>query len=144
MREIATTYVQDQPYAWQWSGAATDPAKARALRFRYESTTTHDVVLQPEATLTVHVKGLAQGQELDIRALTASGQSEVGFGGFVTRDGDVVLHNLPTGTVTVKALRFTDPPLTFWYDGASSQKAATKVRVAAGRSTAITLRVPAS
>ncbi len=143
MREIATVYVQEQPYAWQWSGGATDPARARPLTFRYERTTTYDVVLQPEATLTVKVEGLADGQDLDVRALTGSGLSEVGFGGFLTRDGDVVLRNLPDGVVTVRGARFTEPVLTFWYDGASTQKAATKVRVAPGRTTSITLKVPA-
>jgi len=143
MREIASVVVgYDQPYAWQWSGGAADPARARPLALRYGRTTTYDAVLQPGATLRVRVQGVVGEDGVSVQAFSESGLAAVGSVNGVIEDGETVLTNMPAGTVTIRGRFIEGPVRTFWYDGATSPQAATKVPVAVGPPGTITLTVP--
>jgi hypothetical protein len=128
--------------AWQWSGAAADPATASPLTFRYEKTARFDAVLTPEAVLSVRLAPGSTGSALvDVQTL---GGAYVGLhsevSSFAWGTGTVLVHGLPAGKVVLQLTPETGTP--YWYDHAASRSAATTIPLTAGRTTSITVALP--
>jgi protocatechuate 3,4-dioxygenase beta subunit len=144
-RWFARILAPGQPYAWQWSGGATDPASARWFRTGFDTTTRLDVVLQPEARLAVTVTGMRPGYFTTVTAYTLSGEP-VGNGGWleVSGTGTATVTGLPASRVKLK-VRSSDEYDTdvqeAWYGG-SSQETARPIPVAPGRNAAVTVELP--
>lgn len=140
----------ENTYAWQWSGQASDPTRAKPIEIRYNRTSHFDAVLQPQATLAVTVTGTGDHPDrwLMLDAFTASG-APIGWGGDANADGTVTLRGFPTSRIRLRitipsTLPNGDPgPSTvLWYDGATSQAAATPIPVRSGQQTRISVTLP--
>ncbi|MBI4944190.1 MAG: hypothetical protein HY830_25900 [Actinobacteria bacterium] len=144
--DFATVYVPDQPFAWQFSGQATDPVRAERLRFRSARTTTFDARLEPEARLTVTVRNGRPDGFTMLDATTLSGAA-VGWSADVLESGTATIGGLPTSRVKLK-VTIDDGRTPLWYAGGTSltadPAAAVAVRVAAGRPVAVTVDLPAA
>jgi hypothetical protein len=134
-----------QPYAWQWSGGASEPASARRFRTGFETTTTLNAVLRPEARVDVTVTGTKPGYYTSVSAYTVSGD-HIGNGGFVggAETGTATITGLPAGRVKIQVIstdEYDNDRTTVWYGG-TSQETATPVPVAPGRASAVTVHLP--
>jgi hypothetical protein len=136
MREAVVVTADGQPFAWQWSGDATDPAKAKQLTFAYDRTTRFDAELQPAASVSVTVKGSVGPGNL--AAYTPSGAA-VGWPVSYSGDGTYLITGLPRSSVLVAAGNGTQRT---WFDHAAVIGAATPVAVRPGRTATVVLALP--
>jgi hypothetical protein len=131
------------PYASQWSGGATDPAKAAKLTFKYASTTTFNAMVKPEGKLKVTLRNGPTGIYTRVDAFTIPSQKPVGWAGDILGSGSGTLTGLPASSVKVR-VQYNDEAgalHTTWYGG-RSYAAATPVVVHQGATAAITVKAP--
>ena len=138
MRQAVIVQAEGQPYAWQWSGEASDPAQAKAFSFGYDSTVRFNAELAPEAVVTVNVSG-AGTRSGTTAAYTRSG-ALVGWPAVFTGDGPAVIRGLPAGSVKVAAN--AGDGATVWFSGATSLANARLVTTSPTRPATIAIRVP--
>jgi hypothetical protein len=135
-RRVAVVYAYDKPLAWQWSGEASDPAKATPLTLAYDRTTGYDAQLQPAATIAVTVKGATTVGT--VAAYTPSGAS-VGWPTTYTTDGTYLITGLPRSTVYVAVGTTTQRS---WFDQAPTITTAKPLAARPSNLTSITLTLP--
>jgi hypothetical protein len=140
---IAAVVPLGRPYAVQWSGGATDPASARQLTIGYETSTTLDATLAPEATLEVTVTGLPAGRSAIVDAVTLSG-ADAGYSADLDGAGTVTVRGLPASDVKLKVTVHdpaSDRDVVTWFGG-TSLETATPIAVAPGRVATATVALP--
>ncbi|WP_088290579.1 carboxypeptidase-like regulatory domain-containing protein [Kineosporia sp. A_224] len=143
-RQFVTVYTEaDQPYAWQWSGRASDPADAERLLFAHYRTLRFDAALAPEATLTVTARGADPEFFKTYDVFTRSG-APVGWGIDLLGDDSGVVHGLPTSQVLLKTTDPSSEELWLGRDGAlvADRALARRISVAANKQTRVVVRFP--
>lgn len=140
-RDVVLVSAWGQPYAWQFSGRASDPSTATKVAVRYGQATRFDAVLGPEAKLAVTISGSAGGDnaQYGIDTYSPSG-ALIGFFMNIPGNGTKSVNGLPPGTYKVRVRVSGEPDL--WYRNATSLAEATPFRVTIGRPTTITIQVP--
>ena len=127
-----------KPFAWQWSAGASDPDQALPIAVPAEGTRTLDVVLRPEAGLTISLTDGHPEKISIVQAYTMSGAA-VGFTRNVRGDHPVTLHGLPAGPVRIQVV--TPDGRVLWYDNQTAFAAAQRVRVSTTRPTTLTMAI---
>lgn len=138
IRQPVVVMPRDGTNAWQWSGGATSPESARAVRVEVDSVVRFDAQLRPGARIVADVRGTA-GRGGVAAAYSASG-ALVGRPVWLEGDGPVTLDGLPGGTVRVAVRLGADPVV--WFDRAADLGSSTPVAIWPNRPASIAITVP--
>ena len=121
---IVLTSAFGRPYAWTFSGGVGDPARARKVHVDYGRTTRYDVVLGPEAPLSVVLAGKLPSDWSAVDVFTARGDA-VGFHSEADATHPAAGFGLPAGTYRIRLT--VSGGAVVWYDGRATLADATPV-----------------
>ncbi|GAB3449517.1 hypothetical protein GCM10027517_35870 [Phycicoccus ginsengisoli] len=126
----------------EWSGDSATRAGATTIRVRQGRTTTFDAQLAPGAHISGEVLTSSGELATDYWLGTVYAADGTYIGDFDVYGGNTFTTTpLPAGRFTLR-LENADTGQTTWYDGATSRRGATRVRVTEGGQAQVTVHLP--